>query len=100
MSFSEYMFYKDFSPSLQPVFKKRKEKKEGRKEGRKERKKSYCCCLNENGPQSLMYLNAWFPVDGLSQEGLEGVAWLEKMCLWGWTLNLDRLSLVPTLPAA
>jgi hypothetical protein len=36
--------------------------------------------LNENGPHSLMCLNAWSPVGGLFGEELGGVA-LEELCL-------------------
>lgn len=32
-----------------------------------------CGDLNENGPHKLIYSNAWSPVGGSVQEGLEGV---------------------------
>lgn len=39
--------------------------------------------LNENGMQSLLYLHVWSIVCGTGSEGLQGVALLEDVCLWG-----------------
>lgn len=45
----------------------------------------YCGGFNENGPQSFICLNGWFPVDGTLWEGLRGLAGggmdlLEEVC--------------------
>lgn len=42
--------------------------------------KSRMIGLNENGPQRLICLNTWFPVDELVWKGLIGMAFLDEVC--------------------
>lgn len=42
-----------------------------------------CDSLGENGHHRLIYLKAWFPVDGTLWEGSGGGTLLEEACHWG-----------------
>lgn len=52
--------------------------------------KSGCGGLSENWPHRLIYLNVWSLLAELFGEGLRGVALMEEVCHWGWTVRFQK----------